>query len=348
VGGAVPSALDCPGQVRRVKAKPLRGIGYLEACLRCAAYGRRACGLAAQRPDAGTRCLSNCRSSRVLGRPASCALDRLAAEAHVVLAGGDTVRPRIIGCGTIVVSVAWSRTVTVPGAVAGQRARFRAVISADRQSFALRRLSGIVTTVNTVILIVGDIVAVTAIIAGITLIAPSRSQNVPLGITYLTCGLLMLWVLVHLYFRRPLVWVTRSELCARGLLGVTHKAQRSEIVSIDLRAKAYGREVTATRVPYARKTGGGGFWLDALAGDTERRPPDPAQLEVLRQLRATLNVTGSEWLGASRAQAKGKLTHAVWIDARKPGPLRIRPVPLSDTSTTSTPWCSVDGQRGCW
>jgi hypothetical protein len=143
------------------------------------------------------------------------------------------------------------------------------------------------------VIIVCDIATVIVVVTGISLIFPGRSQDLPTGTTALVCGLLMVWVVVVLHFRRPVVSVMPSELRARGVFGVTHRAQRSEIASIDLEARTYGRQVTALRVPYVRKTDGGGFWLDALAGDTKRRPPDPAQLEVLRQLRATLGVTGS-------------------------------------------------------
>ena len=129
------------------------------------------------------------------------------------------------------------------GAVAGRPARFRAVIGADQQSFALRRLPGLWATV---------------------LIVPGRSQDLLSGILQLMCGLLLSWLAVLLHFRRPVVSVTSSELRARGLLGVTHKVKRSEIAGIDLRARTYGRQVTRVRVPYVRKAGGGGFWLDAL------------------------------------------------------------------------------------
>jgi hypothetical protein len=180
----------------------------------------------------------------------------------------------------------------VSGTTVRQPARFRAVISADQQSFALRRLPGLWAAVQMAVIIVCDIGAVIVVATGITSILPGRSQNLPTGTIALACGLLMVWVVIGLHFRRPVVSVTPSELRARGVFGVTHRAQRFEIASIDLKAKTYGRQVTALRVPYVRKTSGGGFWLDALADDTERRPPDPAQLEVLRQLRAALNVTG--------------------------------------------------------
>jgi hypothetical protein len=183
------------------------------------------------------------------------------------------------------------RTVTVPGAVAGQSARFRAVIGADQQSFALRRLPGLAAAGQAAVVIVCDLSTAFVIGIAIPMIVPGRLQDLPFGILLLVIGLWSLWMVATLHFRRPVVSVTPSELRARGVFGVTHRAQWSEITNIDLRPKHYGRAVMALRVPYVRKAGGGGFWLDALAGDLERRPADPAQLEILRRLRAMLNVT---------------------------------------------------------
>lgn len=201
---------------------------------------------------------------------------------------------------------------TVPGSATGQPARFRAVIGADQQSFALRRRLGLVALILAIAIIACDLVTVLLVVAGISLIVPGRSQDLPLGIVVLMCGLLLLWVVFVVQFRRPVVSVTLSELRARGAFGVTRRAQWSEITRIDLRPKYYGRAVMAVRVPYARKAGGGGLWLDALAGDWQRRPADPAQLEVLRQLRAMLNVPSV----TRRAAGEGAPTR---LPGRRPG-----------------------------
>jgi hypothetical protein len=133
---------------------------------------------------------------------------------------------------------------------------------------------------------------VTAFVVGIALpmVVPGRLQDLPFGIPLLMIGLWSLWMVVTLHLRRPVVSVTPSGLRARGPFGVTHRAQWSEIASIDLSARHYGRSAPL-RVPYVRKADGGGFWLDALVGDLQRRPADPAQLEILRRLQAMLNLS---------------------------------------------------------
>jgi hypothetical protein len=123
-------------------------------------------------------------------------------------------------------SVAWMpspsiapaiRTVTVPGAVAGQSARFR-VIGADQQSFALRRLPGLAAAGQAAVVIVCDLSTAFVIGIAILMIVPGRLQDLPVGILLLVIGLWSLWMVATLHFRRPVVSVTPSELRA-GRLG---------------------------------------------------------------------------------------------------------------------------------
>lgn len=63
-----------------------------------------------------------------------------------------------------------------------------------------------------------------------------------------------------------------------------------DIADIELSARTYGRSVIPVRVPYVRLRDGGGFWLDALAGEEEVLPPNSDQLELLREIRTTLDL----------------------------------------------------------
>ena len=72
----------------------------------------------------------------------------------------------------------------MPGAVAGQSAKFRAVISADQQSFALRRLPGPAAAGQVAVLIFLDLMTAFVVGIAIPMVVPGRLQDLPFGVTH--------------------------------------------------------------------------------------------------------------------------------------------------------------------
>jgi hypothetical protein len=72
------------------------------------------------------------------------------------------------------------------------------------------------------------------------------------------------------------------------------RATREEIAAIELRTKQWGilTGPTPVRVPYVRLKNGSGFWLYPLAGNGVTLAPQPKQLAMLNEIRATLGVDG--------------------------------------------------------
>jgi hypothetical protein len=175
-----------------------------------------------------------------------------------------------------------------PGPVTEQRSRFRIVAGTDQQTFHLRPSRGLMLMSLVFVFILGDfalLLMLTFTIGGLT---PGSGLPLATGIVSLIATPVLAYTMFQAQFRPAAVIITPSELRARGLSGRTKSAAWSEIARIELRDRTYGRSVTRVRVPYVWLVGRRGFWLDGLAGDLSRRPPDPAQLELLTRLRAML------------------------------------------------------------
>lgn len=181
----------------------------------------------------------------------------------------------------------------MPGEIASS-SKFRAVVSDDHKKFRLQRVPSLTTKVLFGILIVVDIAGLFLVVGGVALLSPGSTQDLATGIPYLVVGILLLWLGVHAYIRRPVVTLTPTGLSARGVFGRTRSVERSQISSIDLKARTYGRSPLPLRVPYVSRSDGTGFWLDALAGDAKDRPVDRTQMDILHEIRADLGVSGSD------------------------------------------------------
>jgi hypothetical protein len=172
--------------------------------------------------------------------------------------------------------------------VTEQRSRFRIVVGPDQQTFALRQCRGLGLVSTVLAYILCDFSLLLLIIFTIGGLIPGSGEPLPVGIVGVVLTPVAAYIMFRAHFRPPVVSITPNELRARGALGRTRSAPWSEITRIVLRDRTYGRSMLMIRVPYVRLADGGGFWLDGLAGDLSRRPPDPAQLEMLTRLRAML------------------------------------------------------------
>ncbi len=93
---------------------------------------------------------------------------------------------------------------------------------------------------------------------------------------------------------RSRVELSAGTLTAYNLQGKPKSAAAQDIASIDMGSRTFGRSVRYVRVPYVKLKSGTGFYLDALAGGAEDKPPMPEQLRLMKEIRGILQVGGSD------------------------------------------------------
>jgi hypothetical protein len=131
-------------------------------------------------------------------------------------------------------------------------------------------------------------------VGGIGLTTDGVSGDLGLGIVWIPGGLFLTWMSVHSTVRRPFVRVTATQLCSRGVLGLTRRFSRSEIVSLNLGAKVLPRLSVPSRLPYVQLVDGTRAWLPALAISNVVQPVLAPQIEILHDLRTALGVPGAD------------------------------------------------------
>jgi hypothetical protein len=90
------------------------------------------------------------------------------------------------------------------------------------------------------------------------------------------------------------VELSAGTLKAYNLQGKPKLATAQDVASIDMGSRTFGRSVRYVRVPYVKLRSGTGFYLDALAGGAEDKPPMPEQLQMMDEIRGLLQVGGSD------------------------------------------------------
>ena len=177
-----------------------------------------------------------------------------------------------------------------------------AIVSEDRRSFRLTRVGSrrsrlVIACLGVGLIVLGAVLAVT----GLVVIVSPNSVGTGVGVAWLIAGLFISWMAVHLHHRAPAVYLTDTQLRTRDELGFTWRMPRTDVVSIDIGTAMLPKRAVANRVPFARKTDGSRMWLTPLAGDAVSEPVAPAQLDVVRALRAALHVGGQDTPSAAGA-----------------------------------------------